>query len=53
MADNRKKALEEGPNGIDRWSNNGYGLMLNGKPVEPVPDKMEHEMDIDEIEEEE
>ena len=42
-----KRAPEEGPNGVDRWTNNGYGMMLNGKPVE----QMTEEQEIDEIEE--
>lgn len=45
MADT-KKAPEEGPHGVDQWSCNGYGLILNGKKVEPVK-----EPEIDEIEE--
>lgn len=49
MADNKpKKAPEEGPHGVDRWTSNGYGLIVNGKKVEPPK---EEEPDIDEIEE--
>ncbi len=45
MADKRKIAPEEGPHGVDRWTSNGYGLMINGIPVEPPED----EDDTDEI----
>lgn len=50
----RKKAPEEGPNGVDRWTSNGYGLTIGGKKVEPPeePPKEKHEPDIEEIEEE-
>lgn len=50
MAENRKKAPEEGPNGVDRWTCNGYGLTVNGKKVEP-PEAEKQNPDIDEIEE--
>ncbi|MBR5193077.1 MAG: hypothetical protein IKW37_01465 [Bacteroidaceae bacterium] len=50
MADNKKKAPMEGPNGVDRWTSNGYGLTVNGKTVEPPED--DKNPDIDEIEEE-
>lgn len=43
----RKNAPAEGPHGVDRWTSNGYGLVINGKKVEPP------EEDVDEIEEEE
>jgi len=48
MKENKKtkKAPEEGPNGVDRWTSNGYGLTLDGKKVEPP-----EEPQIDEIEE--
>ena len=46
----KKTAPDEGPHGVDRWSCNGYGLMLNGKPV-PPPDHDDDEKDIDMIEE--
>lgn len=39
----------DGPDGVDRWSSNGYGLMLDGEPVIPVPEKIEDQ--IDELEE--
>lgn len=41
---NKKAAPAEGPKGVDRWTSNGYGLILDGKPVEV-------DEDIDEIEE--
>lgn len=52
MADiDRRLPPAEGPDGVDRWTSNGYGLRINGKKVEP-PDKGEtKEPDIDEIEE--
>lgn len=49
MADKRKKAPEEGPNGVDRWTSNGYGIRVNGKKVEAPKEKDESQ--IDEIEE--
>lgn len=50
----RKKAPEEGPNGVDRWTSNGYGLTIGGKKVKPLeePPKEKPEPDIEEIEEE-
>lgn len=50
MADTKKMAPEEGPNGVDRWTSNGYGIRVNGKKVEP-PKEKEPNPDIDEIEE--
>lgn len=46
--DKRKKAPDDGPDGIDRFSSNGYGLELDGKKVDPVREEME---EIEEIEE--
>lgn len=46
----RKKAPEEGPHGVDRWTCNGYGLTVNGKKVEPPEEPKEPQ--IDEIDEE-
>lgn len=31
----KRLAPDEGPNGIDRWTCNGYGLTINGKKVVP------------------
>lgn len=31
-----KRAPLEGPNGVDSWTSNGYGLMINGRKVEPL-----------------
>ena len=45
--DKKKKAPDDGRDGIDRFSSNGYGLELDGKKVEPAQDE-----EIDEIEEE-
>lgn len=41
MKDKRRPAPADGPDGIDRWGTNGYGLMLDGKPVTPVPQEMD------------
>ena len=30
---------EEGPNGVDRWTSNGYGLRIDGIDVEPPEEK--------------
>lgn len=49
MADNKKAPLE-GPNGVDRWTSNGYGIRMNGKKAEPAKTE-DKEPDIDEIEE--
>lgn len=51
MADKRNIAPDEGPNGIDRWSSNGYGLTVNGKKVVPIDEEENEDGDIDEIEE--
>lgn len=34
-----KKAPEEGPNGVDRWTSNGYGLIVDGKRIIPANDE--------------
>lgn len=41
MAKNRKSnmAPEEGPNGVDRWTSNGYGITVGGKKVVPLSEK--------------
>ena len=44
----RKQAPVEGPNGVDRWTSNGYGLTIGGKKVEPPT---EEEVEIEEVEE--
>ena len=36
MEDTKHIAPEEGPNGVDRWTSNGYGLTLDGIEVNPV-----------------
>ena len=46
--EDRKQAPAEGPNGVDRWTSNGYGLTIGGKKVEPIT---EADDDIDEVEE--
>lgn len=46
MSEEKKKAPEEGPNGVDRWTSNGYGLTIDGKKVESEePDKDEDEIE--------
>lgn len=47
----KKMAPEEGPNGVDRWTSNGYGITIDGKKVVVPEPKDEDEEDIDEIEE--
>lgn len=41
MAKNKKPNLapEEGPNGVDRWTSNGYGITVGGKKVVPFSEK--------------
>lgn len=54
MTAKRRKAPEEGPHGVDRWTSNGYGLTIGGKKVEPPKEndqKTPTEKDIDHIEE--
>ena len=52
MAEKKKLAPEEGPNGVDRWTSNGYGITLGGKEVVPIePEEAAEEAEIDEIEE--
>lgn len=41
----KKQAPDEGPNGVDRWTSNGYGLIFDGKPV--VPQNDENDEDIE------
>ena len=48
--DDKKKVPVDGPNGVDRFTSNGYGLRVNGKKVEPVKDQPVDAEDIDEIE---
>lgn len=49
MAEKRREAPAEGPHGVDRWTSNGYGLVVDGKPVKPPEE--DNDQDIDEIEE--
>lgn len=35
----KKKAPIDGPDGVDRWTSNGYGLIIDGKKVEKEPEK--------------
>lgn len=40
MTDTRQnREPEEGPNGIDRWTSNGYGLMIDGVTVTSPAEK--------------
>lgn len=45
MAEKRKTAPAEGPNGVDRWTSNGYGLIVNGEKAEPEKPK-EDKIDV-------
>lgn len=36
---NPKKAPEEGPDGVDRWTSNGYGLCIDGINVTSPTEK--------------
>ena len=39
MADEKTRPIpEDGPNGVDRWTSNGYGLHIDGIEVNP-PEK--------------
>lgn len=51
MAENRNKAPDEGPKGVDRWTSNGYGIRINGKKVEPVETEEKADKEVDDIEE--
>ena len=37
-----KRAPEEGPNGVDRWTSNGYGLSIDGAEVTPAEQEDSH-----------
>lgn len=40
MEDKKTKAApEEGPNGVDRWTSNGYGLCIDGIQVKSPTEK--------------
>lgn len=39
MVEKKNQAPEEGPNGVDRWMSNGYGLVIDGIEVNPPEDK--------------
>ena len=54
MAEKKRRAPEEGPRGVDRWTSNGYGITVGGKKVEPPKDGERPEPEkkaVDEIEE--
>lgn len=42
MDEKKIQAPEEGPNGIDRWTSNGYGLCIDGVAVTPEDKEAEH-----------
>lgn len=44
-------APEEGPNGVDRWTSNGYGIRIDGKPIKEYVPEEKDEDEIDEIDE--
>lgn len=40
MTENKTQSVpEDGPNGIDRWTSNGYGLCIDGKKVKSPSEK--------------
>lgn len=39
MDEEKIQSPEEGPNGVDRWTSNGYGLRIDGIDVEPPEEK--------------
>ena len=39
MEEKKIKAPEEGPNGVDRWTSNGYGLTIDGVEAAPPEEK--------------
>ena len=39
MSENRPKEPMEGPNGVDRWTSNGYGLTIDGIDVNSPAEK--------------
>ena len=39
MSNTQHQEPMEGPNGVDRWTSNGYGLTFNGKDVESPAEK--------------
>lgn len=47
----RKNEPAEGPNGVDGWTSNGYGLLIDGKNVEPAAEEKDQEIKDQEIEE--
>jgi len=47
VADKREE--EKNRPEVDGWTTSGYGLIVNGKPVKPIDE--EEEPEIDEIEE--
>lgn len=40
-----QKAPEDGPNGVDRWTCNGYGLIVDGKPIDPAEEETDDNED--------
>ena len=43
MTDTRQiREPEEGPNGVDRWTSNGYGLTIDGITVKNPAEKEAH-----------
>ena len=39
MDEKKTKAPETGPNGVDRWTSNGYGLCIDGVTVTPPEER--------------
>ena len=48
MAETKKEKPARGIEEVDAWTSNGYGLIINGKPIKPIT---EADDDIDEVEE--
>lgn len=42
MSDTRHQEPHEGPNGIDRWTSNGYGLTIDGIDIKSPTEKEAH-----------
>lgn len=38
----KKQSPDEGPDGVDRWSSNGYGLRVDGIEVRPAEKEERH-----------
>lgn len=50
MDEKKHLGPEEGPHGVDRWTSNGYGLVIDGIEVTPTAKENEHGNDAEEHE---